>query len=63
MSSKKRCKYCKLCKMFGVNAELQFTDCCNKQNLLSSLLDGHKKKQSDRAKKEEFDAMAKAVKK
>eukprot|EP00957_Ditylum_brightwellii_P166417 12667933-Ditylum_brightwellii.AAC.1 len=32
-------------------------------NLLSGLLDGHKKKHSDRAKKEEFCAMAKAFKK
>eukprot|EP00957_Ditylum_brightwellii_P185300 14110093-Ditylum_brightwellii.AAC.1 len=36
---------------------------CNKKNLLSGLLDGHKKKHMDRAKKEEFCTMAKAFKK
>eukprot|EP00957_Ditylum_brightwellii_P027345 2066883-Ditylum_brightwellii.AAC.1 len=43
-SSKKRHKHCKLCKMFGGNAESHTTDHCNKKNLLSGLLDGHKKK-------------------
>eukprot|EP00957_Ditylum_brightwellii_P153753 11702594-Ditylum_brightwellii.AAC.1 len=62
-SSKKSHKQCKLCKMFGGNAKLHTTDCCNKKNLLSGLLDGHKKKQVDRAKKEEFCAMAKAFRK
>eukprot|EP00957_Ditylum_brightwellii_P126113 9613847-Ditylum_brightwellii.AAC.1 len=49
--------------MFGGNTELHTTDCCNKKNLLSGLLDVHKKKQFDRAKKEEFCAMVKAFKK
>eukprot|EP00957_Ditylum_brightwellii_P067726 5141286-Ditylum_brightwellii.AAC.1 len=49
--------------MFGGNAELHTTDRCNKKKLLSSLLDGQKKKCMDRAKKEEFCAMAKAFKK
>eukprot|EP00957_Ditylum_brightwellii_P175893 13393690-Ditylum_brightwellii.AAC.1 len=49
--------------MFGGNAELHVTDHCNKKNLLSGLLDGHKKKHMDRAKKEESCAMAKAFKK
>eukprot|EP00957_Ditylum_brightwellii_P189346 14412394-Ditylum_brightwellii.AAC.1 len=62
-SSKKSCKHCKLCKMFGGNAELHITDCCNKNNLLSGLLDGLKKKPFDRAKNEEFHAMAEALKK
>eukprot|EP00957_Ditylum_brightwellii_P169342 12889272-Ditylum_brightwellii.AAC.1 len=43
-SSKKSRKHCKLCKMFGGNVELYTTDCCNKKNLQSSLLGGHKKK-------------------
>eukprot|EP00957_Ditylum_brightwellii_P027206 2056526-Ditylum_brightwellii.AAC.1 len=42
--SKKSHKHCKLCKMFGGNVELHTTDHCNKKNLLSGLLDGHKKK-------------------
>eukprot|EP00957_Ditylum_brightwellii_P032656 2475756-Ditylum_brightwellii.AAC.1 len=62
-SSKKSRKHCKLCKMFGDNAKLHTTDRCNKTNLLPGLLDGHKKKQSDRAKKEEFHAMANFFKK
>eukprot|EP00957_Ditylum_brightwellii_P041630 3153055-Ditylum_brightwellii.AAC.1 len=49
--------------MFSDNAELHTTDCCSKKNLLSGLLNGHKKKHMDRAKKEEFCAMAKALKK
>eukprot|EP00957_Ditylum_brightwellii_P013893 1047678-Ditylum_brightwellii.AAC.1 len=49
--------------MFGDNAELHTTDRCNKKNLLSSLLDRCKKKCFDRAKKEEFCAMAKAFQK
>eukprot|EP00957_Ditylum_brightwellii_P052421 3974888-Ditylum_brightwellii.AAC.1 len=49
--------------MFGNNAELHTTDCCNKKNLLSSLLYGHKKKHIDKAKKEELCAMVKAFKK
>eukprot|EP00957_Ditylum_brightwellii_P096569 7354981-Ditylum_brightwellii.AAC.1 len=44
-SSKKSRKHCEICKMFGGNAESHTTDCCNKKNLLSGLLDGHKKKQ------------------
>eukprot|EP00957_Ditylum_brightwellii_P089582 6823152-Ditylum_brightwellii.AAC.1 len=51
-SNKKNCKLCKLCKMFDSNAEMHTTDRCNKNNLLSSLLDGHKKKHMERAKKE-----------
>eukprot|EP00957_Ditylum_brightwellii_P142094 10826215-Ditylum_brightwellii.AAC.1 len=62
-SCKKSCKPCKLCKMFGSNTELHTTDRCNKKNFLSGLLDGHKKKRMDRAKKEEFHAMANASKK
>eukprot|EP00957_Ditylum_brightwellii_P203718 15335923-Ditylum_brightwellii.AAC.1 len=62
-SYKKSCKPCKLCKMFGGNAELHTTDCYNKKSLLSDLFDGHKKKHMDRAKKEEFCTMAKAFKK
>eukprot|EP00957_Ditylum_brightwellii_P093687 7133589-Ditylum_brightwellii.AAC.1 len=61
-SYKKSCKPCKLCKTIGGNDELHTTDCCNKKNLLSSLLDGHKKKHIDRAKKEEFCAVAKNFK-
>ena len=61
-SSKKSRKHCKLRRMFGGNAKLHTTDCCNKKNLLSGLLDTHKKKRSDRPKKEEFRAMAKAFK-
>eukprot|EP00957_Ditylum_brightwellii_P140927 10734721-Ditylum_brightwellii.AAC.1 len=34
----------KHCKIFGGSAELHTTDHCNKKNLLSGLLDGHKKK-------------------
>eukprot|EP00957_Ditylum_brightwellii_P065086 4936985-Ditylum_brightwellii.AAC.1 len=49
---KKTCKHCKLCKMFGGNSESHTTDSCNKKNFLSGLLDGHKKKRFDRAKKE-----------
>eukprot|EP00957_Ditylum_brightwellii_P174994 13323532-Ditylum_brightwellii.AAC.1 len=44
VSYKKNCKLCKFCKVFGGNAESHTTDYCNKKNLLSSLLDGHKKK-------------------
>eukprot|EP00957_Ditylum_brightwellii_P167088 12719982-Ditylum_brightwellii.AAC.1 len=62
-SSKKSSKHCKLCRMFGGNTKMHTTDRCNKKNLLSGLLDGHNKKQSNRAKKEEFCAMAKAFKK
>eukprot|EP00957_Ditylum_brightwellii_P021902 1651763-Ditylum_brightwellii.AAC.1 len=62
-SYKKSHKLCKLCKILGGNAELYTTDCCNKKNLLSSLLDRHKKKQMDRAKKEEFCVIAKIFKK
>eukprot|EP00957_Ditylum_brightwellii_P054707 4145104-Ditylum_brightwellii.AAC.1 len=62
-SSKKSCKQCKLCKMIGSSTELHTTDCCNKKNLLSGLLDEQKKKQINRAKREEFCAMAKAFKK
>eukprot|EP00957_Ditylum_brightwellii_P136725 10426515-Ditylum_brightwellii.AAC.1 len=58
-SNKKSCKLCKLCKIFCGNADLHTTDHCNKKNLISSLLDGHKKKRMDKAKKEEFCAMAK----
>eukprot|EP00957_Ditylum_brightwellii_P203226 15333757-Ditylum_brightwellii.AAC.2 len=49
--------------MFGGNAELHTTEHCSKKNLLSSLLDRHKKKLMDKAKKEEFCTMAKAFKK
>eukprot|EP00957_Ditylum_brightwellii_P016933 1276968-Ditylum_brightwellii.AAC.1 len=49
--------------MFGGNAELRTTNHCNKKNLLSGLLDEHKKKRVDRAKKEKFCAMAKAFRK
>eukprot|EP00957_Ditylum_brightwellii_P031087 2355050-Ditylum_brightwellii.AAC.1 len=63
MSSKKSRKICKLCKMFGGNFKSHSTECCNKKTLLASLLDGHKKKHADKAKKEEFCAMAKALKK
>eukprot|EP00957_Ditylum_brightwellii_P111908 8534121-Ditylum_brightwellii.AAC.1 len=62
-SNKKSCKPYKFCKMFGGSAELHTTDRCNKKNLLSVLLDGHKKKRINRAKKEEFCDMAKAFKK
>eukprot|EP00957_Ditylum_brightwellii_P197616 15055155-Ditylum_brightwellii.AAC.1 len=62
-SYKKSRKQYELCKMFGVNAELHTTDCCNKKNLLSGLLDRHKKKHMERANKEEFCAMVKAFKK
>eukprot|EP00957_Ditylum_brightwellii_P154044 11724052-Ditylum_brightwellii.AAC.1 len=61
--SKKSHKHCKLYKLFGGNAKLHTTDHCNTKNLLSGLLDGHKKKKIDMAKKEEFRAMAKASKK
>eukprot|EP00957_Ditylum_brightwellii_P018835 1415684-Ditylum_brightwellii.AAC.1 len=40
--------------MFGGNAELHTTDDCNKKNLFTSLFDGYKKKQMDKAKKENF---------
>eukprot|EP00957_Ditylum_brightwellii_P021236 1601286-Ditylum_brightwellii.AAC.1 len=63
MSNKKSYRPYKLCKMFGGAAELHITNQCNKKALLSSLLDGHKKKCMDRAKKEELFAMAKAFKK
>eukprot|EP00957_Ditylum_brightwellii_P163019 12413572-Ditylum_brightwellii.AAC.1 len=63
VSSKKSRKHCELCKMFGGNAKAHTTDHCNKNNLLSGLLDGKKKKTFDRAKKEEFCAMAKAFRK
>eukprot|EP00957_Ditylum_brightwellii_P056442 4278119-Ditylum_brightwellii.AAC.2 len=43
-NSKKSCKHCKLYKMFGGNDKLHTTDHCNEKNLLSDLLDGHKKK-------------------
>eukprot|EP00957_Ditylum_brightwellii_P030248 2290130-Ditylum_brightwellii.AAC.2 len=43
-SSKKGCKHYKLYRMFDCNAEMHTTDRCNKKNLLSGLLDGHKKK-------------------
>eukprot|EP00957_Ditylum_brightwellii_P036773 2785332-Ditylum_brightwellii.AAC.1 len=46
--------------MFGGNAKLHTTDHCNNKKLLPDLFDGHKKKQLDRAKKEEFCAMMKA---
>eukprot|EP00957_Ditylum_brightwellii_P066638 5057425-Ditylum_brightwellii.AAC.1 len=49
--------------MFGGNAEPYTSNHCNKKSLLSGLLDGHKKKQFDRAKKEELCAMVKAFKK
>eukprot|EP00957_Ditylum_brightwellii_P208465 15357591-Ditylum_brightwellii.AAC.1 len=49
--------------MLGGNTELHTTDCCNKKNLISGLLDGQKKKHLDKAKKEEFCTMAKAFKK
>eukprot|EP00957_Ditylum_brightwellii_P039901 3020825-Ditylum_brightwellii.AAC.1 len=49
--------------MFGSNADSHTTDCCSKKNLLSSFLDGHKKKCMDEAKKEEFCAMEKVFKK
>eukprot|EP00957_Ditylum_brightwellii_P121446 9261852-Ditylum_brightwellii.AAC.1 len=62
-SYKKSCKPCKLCKMFDGIAELNTIDCYNKKNLLSGLLDRHKKKCMDRAKKEEFCTMAKVFKK
>ena len=62
-SSKKSRKHYELCRMFGGNTKMHTTDRCSKKNLLSGLLDGHKKKQFDRAKKEEFCAMAKAFKK
>eukprot|EP00957_Ditylum_brightwellii_P064390 4887247-Ditylum_brightwellii.AAC.1 len=61
--SKKSHKHCKLCKMFGGIVELHTTDCCNKKNLLSGLLDGHKKKCFGMAKKEDFCIMVKAFKK
>eukprot|EP00957_Ditylum_brightwellii_P076331 5801530-Ditylum_brightwellii.AAC.1 len=62
-SNKKIHKPCKLCKMLGGNAESHTTDHCGKKNSLSSLLDGHKKKHNDKAKKEEFCSMAKVFKK
>eukprot|EP00957_Ditylum_brightwellii_P189987 14463702-Ditylum_brightwellii.AAC.1 len=62
-SSKKNCRTCELCKMYGGNAESHSTERCNKKTVLASLLDGHKKKRTDKAKKEEFCAMAKAFKK
>eukprot|EP00957_Ditylum_brightwellii_P160511 12219003-Ditylum_brightwellii.AAC.1 len=62
-SNKKSCKPYKFYKMFGGNAESHTTDCCNKKNLLSSLLDEHKKKCMDKVNKEEFCAMVKAFKK
>eukprot|EP00957_Ditylum_brightwellii_P074119 5632284-Ditylum_brightwellii.AAC.1 len=62
-SSKKSHRHCELCKIFGGNAELHITDCCNKKNLLSGLPAGYKKKQLDRAKKEELCTMAKVLKK
>eukprot|EP00957_Ditylum_brightwellii_P114399 8721899-Ditylum_brightwellii.AAC.1 len=34
-SSKKNRKHCKLCRMFGGNAKMHTTECCNKKNLLS----------------------------
>eukprot|EP00957_Ditylum_brightwellii_P001883 144527-Ditylum_brightwellii.AAC.1 len=49
--------------MFGGNAESYSTEGCNKKTLFTSLLDGHKRKHTDKAKKEEFRAMAKAFKK
>eukprot|EP00957_Ditylum_brightwellii_P015340 1154614-Ditylum_brightwellii.AAC.1 len=49
--------------MFGGNAELHTTDHCNKKKMLSSILDEHKKKHMDKAKKEECCAIAKAFKK
>eukprot|EP00957_Ditylum_brightwellii_P019987 1508928-Ditylum_brightwellii.AAC.1 len=45
--------------MFGGNAESHSTECCNKKALLASLLDGHKRKHTDKAKKEKFCTMAK----
>eukprot|EP00957_Ditylum_brightwellii_P139321 10617727-Ditylum_brightwellii.AAC.1 len=63
MSYKKSPKPCKLCKTFGGNAESHITDHCSRKNLLSDLLDGHKKKQIDRTKKGEFCTMTKAFKK
>ena len=62
-SSKKSRRKCKLCKMFGGNLESHTTKQCNKKALVSGLLDGHKKKRHDKAKKEEFCAMAKALQK
>eukprot|EP00957_Ditylum_brightwellii_P200506 15285624-Ditylum_brightwellii.AAC.1 len=62
-STKKSCRKCKLYKMFGGNSESHTTKQCNKKALLSSLLDGHKKKRYDKTKKEEFRAMAKALQK
>eukprot|EP00957_Ditylum_brightwellii_P206101 15346816-Ditylum_brightwellii.AAC.1 len=61
-SSKKSHKHYKLYKMSGGNAESHNTDHSNKNNLLSSLLDGHKKKHFNRSKKEDFCTMAKAHK-
>eukprot|EP00957_Ditylum_brightwellii_P059909 4548547-Ditylum_brightwellii.AAC.1 len=49
--------------MFGGNAESHTTEHCNKKNLMLGLLDGHKKKQFDRAKKEELHNMSKTFKK
>ena len=60
-STKKSCRKCKLCKMFGGNSESHSTKQCNKKALFAGLLDGHKKKHYDKTKKEEFCAMAKAL--
>eukprot|EP00957_Ditylum_brightwellii_P136162 10384585-Ditylum_brightwellii.AAC.1 len=43
-SSKKSRKHYELCRMFGGNTKMHTTDRCSKKNLLSGLLDGHKKK-------------------
>eukprot|EP00957_Ditylum_brightwellii_P171138 13027608-Ditylum_brightwellii.AAC.1 len=48
--------------MFGGNAEMHTAERCNKKSLLSSVLDGYKKKRYDRAKKEEFHTMQKLSK-
>eukprot|EP00957_Ditylum_brightwellii_P134328 10240995-Ditylum_brightwellii.AAC.1 len=48
--------------MFGGNAGSHSTERCNKKTLLASILDGHKRKCVDKAKREEFCTMAKAFK-
>eukprot|EP00957_Ditylum_brightwellii_P166130 12648288-Ditylum_brightwellii.AAC.1 len=53
---------CKLCKMFGASADMYTTDKCDKKNLLSTLLDKHKKKHSKEACREDFFVREKAFK-
>eukprot|EP00957_Ditylum_brightwellii_P174698 13302655-Ditylum_brightwellii.AAC.2 len=52
-----------MCKIFDCLAETHMTDNCNMKNLLSNLLDKHKKKQSKEAQKEKCQTMIRSSKK